>query len=73
MTHSDDTDPIYVRGKEASLPLALLAENGDPTPLLNAYSGRPGVGSVIHSSNDDTVSTRFSGRKNQRGVPFVGF
>ena len=42
--HSDSALPIYELGKPASQALALLAETGDPQPLVNFYSN-PAAGS----------------------------
>eukprot|EP00543_Licmophora_paradoxa_P010039 CAMPEP_0202467892 /NCGR_PEP_ID=MMETSP1360-20130828/73630_1 /ASSEMBLY_ACC=CAM_ASM_000848 /TAXON_ID=515479 /ORGANISM="Licmophora paradoxa, Strain CCMP2313" /LENGTH=219 /DNA_ID=CAMNT_0049092605 /DNA_START=229 /DNA_END=884 /DNA_ORIENTATION=+ len=42
MVH-DESARLYVRGGVASEPLALLAEDGDPLPLVQAFQGQPGV------------------------------
>ena len=36
--HSADAPPLYEIGKPATTALALLAENGDPQPLVDLYS-----------------------------------
>ena len=38
MVHNSDTGPLYIRGKPSSEPLALLAENGNPDPLIDHYT-----------------------------------
>lgn len=44
MVHSSDAEPLYVRGKPASEPLALLAENGSPAELLDYYNNTMNYG-----------------------------
>ena len=52
MTHNDNADPLYIRGKKASEALARLAEDGNPNQLMETYADQPGVGSVsIHSTD----------------------
>lgn len=50
MVHNSDTKPLYMRGKESSVELATLAENGDPSALVNYYSEADGVLSAIATS-----------------------
>jgi len=38
MVHNSDAEPLYVRGQMANEPLALLAENGTPGPLVDYYT-----------------------------------
>lgn len=58
MVHNSDAQSLYVRGEEASSELAILAEDGDPSSLVEYYtSNNGGVGSV----------TSFS-----EGVPYFG-
>ena len=47
MTHDSSVPPVYTFGAEPSEPLALLAENGDPGPLVEMYSSMEGVGSAF--------------------------
>ena len=37
--HSSSAEPLYEFGQPATEPLALLAENGDPAPLVDYYKG----------------------------------
>jgi hypothetical protein len=47
MVHNSKTARFYVRGQPASEPLALLAENGTPGPLVDEYTtNEAGTGSV---------------------------
>jgi len=59
MVHNSHADPLYVRGEPASEPLALLAENGNPSALVEYYTllNNEGVGSA----------TAF-----MEGAPYVG-
>lgn len=41
--HNRDADPLFVLGEEASTELAVLAEDGNPGPLLSKYRGAFGV------------------------------
>jgi len=41
--HNRDADPLFVLGEEASNELAILAEEGNPSPLLEKYDGAFGV------------------------------
>lgn len=53
MVHNSDAERLYVRGQPSSEPLALLAENGNPEPLVDYYtSNNDGVGSVTSFSED---------------------
>lgn len=38
MVHNSDAEPLYVRGRPASEPLAILAENGSPAELVDYYT-----------------------------------
>ena len=38
MVHNSNAKRLYVRGQPSSEPLALLAENGDPAPLVQMYT-----------------------------------
>eukprot|EP00594_Rhizosolenia_setigera_P005030 CAMPEP_0178952516 /NCGR_PEP_ID=MMETSP0789-20121207/7880_1 /TAXON_ID=3005 /ORGANISM="Rhizosolenia setigera, Strain CCMP 1694" /LENGTH=213 /DNA_ID=CAMNT_0020633619 /DNA_START=296 /DNA_END=937 /DNA_ORIENTATION=- len=59
MVHNSNAQSLYVRGEEASAELAILAEDGDPSALVDYYTteNNEGVGSV----------TSFS-----EGVPYFG-
>lgn len=46
MTHTADADPLFVLGQPSSDALARLAEDGDPSFLVQAYSNATGVGFV---------------------------
>jgi len=46
MVHNEETEPLYVRGREASEALALLAEDGTPEPLMEYYKQMQGVMSI---------------------------
>ena len=47
MTHDDSIAPLFTFGSPSSEPLALLAENGDPGPLVELYEGEDGVGEAF--------------------------
>lgn len=38
MVHTKETKPLYVQGAPASTPLAILAEDGNPQPLVDFYN-----------------------------------
>jgi len=46
MVHNDKTEPLYVRGRQASEALASLAEDGTPEPLMEHYKQMEGVMSI---------------------------
>lgn len=43
MVHNADAIPLFTLGEEASVALQILSENGDPTPLAEAYGNAEGV------------------------------
>lgn len=43
MVHNADAIPLFTLGEEPSVALQILAENGDPTPLAEAYANAEGV------------------------------
>jgi len=43
MVHNRFAAPLFVEGENATLALALLAENGDPQPLVDLYTGDSNV------------------------------
>lgn len=43
MTHNNDAEPLYEMGEQASEPLAILAEGGNPTALVDAFEDEDGV------------------------------
>ena len=43
VVHNADAVPLYTLGGPASVALSILAENGDPTPLAEAYANQEGV------------------------------
>lgn len=43
MVHNEDTLPLFTLGEGASVPLSILAENGDPEVLAEAYAEQEGV------------------------------
>jgi hypothetical protein len=43
MTHNNDAEPLYEMGEEASEPLAILAETGNPAELVAAFEHEEGV------------------------------
>ena len=47
MTHKKKVDPLFVLGEPSTDELAILAENGDPGPLVELYKDQKGVGSVF--------------------------
>lgn len=47
MTHNAMADPLFTLGEESTEELALLAENGDPGPLVGLYDGAMGVGEAF--------------------------
>lgn len=46
-THNQYAPPLFVLGEESSPELAILAENGDPGPLVEAYKSYSGVGTAF--------------------------
>jgi len=45
--HNDSAMPLYKLGQPASDELAVLAEDGNPMPLVQAYNGSMGVGQAF--------------------------
>jgi hypothetical protein len=43
MVHNEDAIPLYALGESPSVALSILAENGDPTPLAEAYANQEGI------------------------------
>lgn len=52
MTHTSDATPIFKLGGNATEALAILAEDGNPAPLVEAYGGSSSVGYVAAVNED---------------------
>jgi len=46
MVHSDDTEPLYLCGQEASEDIPTFSEDGNPMLLIQYYRDLEGVESV---------------------------
>lgn len=51
-THNEKTPPLFTFGDAASPELALLAEDGNPSPLVHKYEKLPGVGEAFAFTED---------------------